>query len=226
MSRKKLKGLSSVQLLWIFVVLLLMVGAAVVLWGPFVNLDEEPAMAHHGGPAVFEEENPMPGEVVAQYLIEDSVKTERRKELKVSMTKVLKDYQKRFTQKHYNGYFMTDLDADGLPELWVRVGNYRDNSKLELYYPLADGTLLKSEINAGPGQYYVGDDYIIQVVGSGPGYMDVNRITIKKGVMNVVNENAIDIYGDLNASMPDFMEHSIRDTSFTNLTELNRALFL
>lgn len=225
-SKTRYKGLSTKYLSLIFVFLLLCVCGAAVVWGFSWSFDHEDEITHHSGPVKLIEEDPMPSELVAQYLVEDSVKTVRRKQLKASMTNVITNYRKRFRQQHFTGYFMTDLDSDGLPELWVKVGNYRDNSKLELYYPLADGTLLKSEVNAAPGQYYIGDNYLIQVVESGPGYMDVNRITINNGTMKVVNESGIDIYGDANAKLPEFAEHAIRDSSFLNLTELNRALLL
>lgn len=170
--------------------------------------------------------DPLPGDLVREYLMEDSVKNIRREGLRKSMTKILTEYRKKFRHEYFTGYFMTDLDHDGLPELWVKVGNYRDNAKLELYYPMPDGSLKKSDTFAEPGQYYVGDDYIIQVVGSGPGYINVNRISIKNGSMRVDNENGIDLYADPEANIPVFAERAIRDSSFHNLTALDRALRL
>lgn len=168
--------------------------------------------------------DPLPGELVQQTLMEDSVREVRKRQLRKAMATVIQDYRKKFRQEYFTGYFLTDLDSDGLPELWVKVGNYRDNAKLELYYPMPDGTLLKSDTFAEPGQYYIGDDYIMQVVGSGPGYINVNRISLKKGVMNVENIRGIDLYADPDASIPTFAEREIRDSSFSNLAELDRAL--
>lgn len=168
--------------------------------------------------------DPLPGELVQQTLMEDSVRSVRREQIRVSMTKIITDYRKRFRQEHFTGYFLTDLDHDGLPELWVKVGNYRDNSKLELFYPMPDGTLLKSDTFAEPGQYYIGDNYIIQVVGGGAGYININRISLHNGVMDVENVRGIDLYADPQASIPTFAEREIRDTSFNNLSTLNQAL--
>lgn len=170
--------------------------------------------------------DPLPGELVRQYLMEDSIKSERRELLRKEMGAIIADYRKKFQQEHFTGYFMTDLDHDGLPELWVKVGNYRDNAKLELYCPMPDGSLKKSDTFAEPGQYYVGDDYIMQVVGSGPGYISVNRISIRNGMMHIVNERGIDLYADPGAAIPSFAEREIRDTSLRNLSTLDRALML
>ena len=170
--------------------------------------------------------DPLPGDLVMEALMSDSVQDVRKEDLRRSMTKIIKDYRKKFRQEYFTGYFMTDLDHDGLPELWVKIGNYRDNAKLELYYPMPDGSLRKSETFAEPGQYYIGENYLMQVVGSGPGYLDVNRISIVNGMMSVENERSIDLYSDPDAYIPTFAEHEIRDTSLTNLSSLNKALQL
>lgn len=170
--------------------------------------------------------DPLPGDLVRQYLMEDSVRNVRREGLRKSMSQIITDYRKKFRHEHFTGYFVTDLDHDGLPELWVKVGNYRDNAKLELYYPMPDGTLKKSDTFAEPGHYFIGDDYIIQVVGSGPGYLNVNRISIRNGAMKVENEKGIDLYADPDAAIPTFAEREITDTSLRNLSTLDKALRL
>lgn len=222
MSTSRHKGLKSGHLLLILILLLVVIGGAAVCWTfsfSFTDGDKKAELFH--GP---NSGDPLPGELVKQIVYEDSVRTLRRGQLKEAMTNVIKDYRKKFRQEHFTGYFLTDLDKDGLPELWVKVGNYRDNSKLELYYPMADGTLLKSETFAEPGQYYIGEDYIIQMVGSGPGYIDVNKISLNNGVMSIENVNGIDLYSDPTASLPTFAEREIRDSSFNNLSTLDRAL--
>lgn len=168
--------------------------------------------------------DPLPGELVKQTLMEDSVKNVRRQQIKKAMANVINDYKQRFRQQYFTGYFLTDLDKDGLPELWVKVGTYRDNAKLELYYPMPDGSLLKSDTFAEPGQYYIGDDYLIQVVGSGPGYININRISLHKGVMDIEHIRDIDLYSDPEARIPNFAEREIRDTSLNNLNTLYNAL--
>lgn len=215
------KGLRSKHLLIIFSVMLVGIIAASAIW-----IFSMEAQAKHDAEesASLAYSDPLPGELVMQTILDDSVQDVRREQLRKSMTKVIKDYRKKFRQEHFTGYFMTDLDHDGLPELWVKVGNYRDNSKLELYYPMPDGTLRKSHTFAEPGQYYIGEDYLMQVVGSGPGYIDINRISIRNGEMLVENERGIDLYADPEASIPSFAEREIRDTSFNNLTTLDLAL--
>lgn len=224
MSKNKKVRLTSKHLICILSVLILCVAGAAILWG--CSTTGTAKSANEENIENIKLTDPLPGELVMQTLMEDSVQGVRREDLRRSMTKILQDYRKRFRQEHFTGYFMTDLDHDGLPELWVKVGQYRDNSKLELYYPMPDGTLRKSETFAEPGQYYVGDDYIIQVVGSGPGYINVNRISINNGTMEVENEHSIDLYSDPDASIPVFAESEIRDTSLTNLNTLHKALNL
>lgn len=222
MSKRRHKGLTSTHLLIVFSVMLVCVAGAIGFW--YLSWDANASELNRRADA--ELHDPLPGELVVQAILDDSIHDARREQLRTEMTKVIQDYRKKFRQDHFTGYFMTDLDSDGFPELWVKVGNYRDNSKLELYYPMPDGTLRKSDTFAEPGKYYIGDGYLMQVVGSGPGYIDVNRISIRNGEMHIVNERNIDLYGEPGVSMPVFAERAIRDTSFSNLSALNKALNL
>ena len=167
--------------------------------------------------------DPLPGDLVRQTLLEDSLLQARSSEVKQNMEKVIKDYQQRFRNETYSGYFTTDLNADGMPELWVKIGSFRDNSKLELYYPLPDGSLQKSETRAEPGHYYLADGHLIQVVGAGPGMMNVNNIRIHNGTMDVENIRQIDFFSNPKAQPPRFSEPEIRSSSLSNLTPLNNA---
>lgn len=167
--------------------------------------------------------DPLPGDLVKKHIQEDSLKSEKAKTVKKNMSKVISEYRQRFKDSHFNGYFLTDFNDDGLPELWVKVGNYRENSKLELYYPLADGSLRKSDTPAQPGQYYVGKDYMIQVVGSGPGYININKIKIHNGEMDVENVRELDLYSDPHLTIPEFKEKEVHSTSLANLNPLNNA---
>lgn len=170
-----------------------------------------------------EERDPLPGELVMKTLMEDSIRNSQKLEIKKNMARIIGEYRSRFKEEYFNGYFLTDFNEDGLPELWIKVGNYRDNAKLELYYPMPDGTLRKSDVFAEPGQYFIGDNYMMQVVGSGPGVLNVNRISIRNGAMAVENLDQIDLYSNPQARIPSFKEKEIRDTSLGNLTTLNRA---
>lgn len=219
MSNKRHTGIKSKHLLIIFFAMLACIGTATAVWGTPWAREHHTALANR--PKL---DDPLPGELVMEAMMGDNLQDVRKEDLKRSMTKVIQDYRQKFRQEHFTGYFLTDLDKDGLPELWVKVGNYRDNSKLELYYPMPDGSLRKSETFAEPGHYYVGDDYLVQVVGDGPGYININRISIHNGLMHVENERGIDLYSDPNAKIPTFAEREIRDTSLTNLSTLNNAL--
>lgn len=167
--------------------------------------------------------DPLPGDLVKQTLKEDSIKLAKTDVVKQNMSKVLADYRKHFKGDHFNGYFLTDFNEDGLPELWIKVGNYRENSKLELYYPLEDGSLRKSDTPAEPGQYYLGDNYMIQVVGSGPGYISINKIKIHNGQMDVEHVRELDLYSDPSLSLPSFKEKEVRHSSLANLNALHNA---
>lgn len=164
--------------------------------------------------------DPLPGDLVEQTIREDSIRNERNKEYKAAMTKVLADYRKKFRNSYFTGYFLTDLDNDGYTELWVKSGSVRDNSRLELYYPMPDGTLRQSETLAEPGEYFLGDSYLIQVVGAGPGLININRVGIYNGTMDIENLRTIDLYANPKAQIPTFEEKPIRAYSLSNLSPL------
>lgn len=172
----------------------------------------------------FEERDPLPGELVRQTILEDSLLSANKRELKKAMTGIISDTQKKFRQEYFTGYFITDLDNDNLPELWVKTGTYRENSRLELYYPLSDGSMVYSETPAEPGKYYLGDNYIIQVVGSGPGFLSINKITINNGQMEVENMRDIDLYKNPELAIPKFKEPEIRNYALTNVSPLHSML--
>ena len=167
--------------------------------------------------------DPLPSDLVKKSIEEDSLRDQKSKLVKQNMSKVLAQYRNRFKDTYFNGYFLTDFNNDGLPELWVKIGSYRENAKLELYYPLADGSLKKSDTTAEPGQYYLGPDYMIQVVGSGPGYININKIKIHNGEMDVENVRELDLYSDPTLSLPQFKEKEVRHTSLANLHPLYNA---
>lgn len=167
--------------------------------------------------------DPLPGELVQKIIMEDSIRAATKIQLRKNMSAIINEYKTKFREQYFTGYFLTDFNDDGLPELWVKVGNYRDNSKLELYYPMPDGTLKKSTTFAEPGQYYMGDGYMYQVVGSGPGIININRVTIHNGTMDVENIRELDLYTNPEARIPKFKEREIKGIPLTNLTPLVNA---
>lgn len=168
--------------------------------------------------------DPLPGDLVAESIRQDSIREALKGPVLKNMTEQIESYRKQFKKNVYTGYFLTDFNDDAIPELWVKIGTHRDNSRLELYYPKEDGTLQKSSLQAEPGKYYLGDDYIIQVVGSTQGIFDINRITIRKGEMEVETIDQIDVGKNPNAKMPDIDEPSISDYTFRNLSPIREAL--
>lgn len=170
-----------------------------------------------------DERDPLPSELVEISLIEDSLSGERLELIRENMEKVVRDYHKIYHEEYYTGYFLTDLDEDSVPELWVRVGNYRDNSRLELYYPESDGSLKKTVTVAEPGKYYLGKDYLIQVVGAGPGIVSINKVSIYRGAMSIENMHDIDFYSHPDAALPKFNEKPVAHHSLSNLHPLLSA---
>ncbi|MCH5214379.1 MAG: hypothetical protein J1E97_04240 [Muribaculaceae bacterium] len=167
--------------------------------------------------------DPLPGELIDEHLTEQAANQDVKEQVKKEMTDIITGFRGRFTNDYYAGYFLTDLNSDGLPELWVKIGNNLSNSKFQLYFPLPTGHLRKSEISSTPGQYYLGKDYLIQVESVAPGIIDINKINIKGGFINLHLTHQLDTHVDPDAKIPDFKEKEVRFTSFRNLTILNSA---
>ena len=167
-------------------------------------------------------DNPTPGDLVQQIMKEDSLNEFRKEEVYKAMSGMINGYRNKVRSNYLTGYFVTDLDKDGLPELWIKTGTNGENSKLELFYPMPDGTLKKSVTNSGAGKFYRGKDYLMQTVSAGPGYVNVNRITIRRGEMQVETEKSIDLYSNSDSKIPKFEEPEIRDVPFGNLSPLQQ----
>lgn len=164
--------------------------------------------------------DPLPGDIVAKTMEQDSIFKALKDVVYSGMAGVLKNYGSKFREEYNSKYFITDLDNDGLPELWVKIGNYGDSGKLELYYPQSNGNLKKSFLFASPGKYYLGDSYLMQVVPNGPGYIEVNKIFLHRDEIHVDHIMSLDLYNNPDAKVPDFKEPEIQDISFKNLKPL------
>lgn len=176
-----------------------------------IDVENDTLNVHH---------NPTPGELAAQAMEEDSIRSERLKTVKEKMENVLKSRSARFKDNYYTGYFLTDFDHDGIPELWIRTGNNLANANLELLTANAAGELVRSQTIAGTGRYFAGDDYLVQSLGQMPDVVNINKITIKNGEMEVTLLKQIDLLSDPDAKIPNFEEREIRGHKLTNLTPL------
>ena len=202
----------------IFPATALLLLAVAAIWG-FQSCDRD----GDGKSKTENRTDPLPGDLVRETILEDSLRQIRKEKVQSNMEKVLAEYKSRSSNLTFNGYFITDFDDDLMPELWVKSGTNRENSRLELYYPRPDGSLQKSEVKAEPGKYYLGEKYLIQMVGSGPGRLNVNRVSIHNGEMDVVKLMEMDIYSNSKNQMPKFEEREIRNTSLANLSTLYSA---
>lgn len=155
--------------------------------------------------------------------IEDSLRREANKKHHEEMTNIIKTYQPNYKDNRHTGYFLTDLDNDSVPEMWVVIGNLGENFRLECYYPLADGTLHRSQLYTGFGTYYRGDSYLKSAVKNGPDYVSINKITLRKGELYSDELESINLNEDPNAKLPKFSEREIQLYSFSNFTPINQA---
>ena len=166
---------------------------------------------------------PTPAEIARQAEIEDSLAAIAKVKAKAEMANVIKGFSSNHKNNNHTGYFMTDLDQDEFPELWIVLGSLGENFRLELYYPELDGSLRRSYHYTGFGAYYRGDDYLMQAAKSGPDYIDINKITIRKGEIYSDTHHSIDLASDPGAKLPNFKEREVQLTPFTNLSPLNNA---
>lgn len=147
----------------------------------------------------------------------DSMKNILKERLLQNMENIISENRKKFPTEYFTGYFLTDLDKDGFQELWLKTGHNRQNSRLQLFYPKADGTYKTSTTLAEPGNYYLGDGYLIQVVTSGPGFISCNYIRISsRGEMDIENFMEIDKYETPDKEVPVFKEPAIKDKSLSS----------
>lgn len=60
------------------------------------------------------------------------------------------------------GYFLFDIDKNGVPELWLKTGTYEAEYQLRVYTYDTEIKLLFND-NAGHSDFYLGDDYVIKL---------------------------------------------------------------
>lgn len=167
--------------------------------------------------------DPLPGELVRQAILEDSLRMANKDTIKADMIKVLDQQAHEKSRNKQSGYFLTDFNHDGLPELWIKTTNFRNQTVFELFFPLADGHLKKSELTTEGGSYYMGDEYILQAISPGEGYLNVNHISISNRNIVVDHIKEIDLYNSNGGRLPKFEEPEIRLIPFTDTAPLQQA---
>ena len=125
--------------------------------------------------------DPRPGELVEDLIREDSILKEQKVVVKDTMEKLLASYNKKYTNAAQTGYFTTDLDHDRMPELWIKNTDPVGDPRIELYFPMRDGSLKQSEIEARNGQFYMGEDFVVFVMRGEPGKILIKELTIVNG---------------------------------------------
>ncbi|MCH5328835.1 MAG: hypothetical protein J1E02_07420 [Coprobacter sp.] len=113
---------------------------------------------------------------------ESEKQTQEKARLKTLMTKVLKDAYAAFPDPNDEPqYFMTDLDGDKIPELWVTTGTSTADSKLDAYVN-NNGNLKKITTEEGVFNctYHIGKNYVLLCYGH-MGFGGWYKLTINNG---------------------------------------------
>lgn len=167
--------------------------------------------------------DPLPGDLVKQILLEDSLYSSSKDKIMEGMLTVVAGYKRSGSNKGLSSYFLTDLDHDSIPELWVKTATNEDDAKLELYFPTPDGGLKRSSSYAGIGKFYEGPGYLIQAASNKQGYFTINRITIDRGSMDIQEMETFDLYAHPEIKSKTFSEPLVKEYSFNNLTPIKTA---
>lgn len=135
-------------------------------------------------------------------LLQDSINREKRheeikREIFNQMVKVINIRKKNVEKEQQdfgmgssidklgNYYFTTDLNSDGIPELWIVTGTCAAYSNLGIYYADYENKKLK---NIGPGEdtgggwncsFYKGQNYIIEDYCHQ--YEEISKVTLSNG---------------------------------------------
>lgn len=73
------------------------------------------------------------------------------------------------------GYFLYDIDCDGIPELWIKTGTCEANYRM-LVYTYVNGSKMIYDASAGHSSFYIGDGYVLRVYGH-MGYGEWEKLT-------------------------------------------------
>lgn len=167
--------------------------------------------------------DPLPGELVEDILRTDSILDAQKDVVKDTMSKVLAEYSKKHNNPAQTSYFTTDLDNDKVPELWIKNTNAIGEPRIELYYPMKDGSLKQSEVPVRNGDLYLGDDFVMLVMRGDPGKILIKELSIVNGVAELHVMKELDLA--LDPTLKNFTVGlpSITTAALSNLGPLNAA---
>lgn len=167
-----------------------------------------------------------PEEMARKDQEDDSLRRVAKAIAYVDMKEIVTNYQPLFKGNKHSGYFFTDMNSDSIPELWVLTGNPGETFRLELHYPMDNGTIKRSFIYTGFGTYYRGDKYLKAAVKNGPDYLSIDKITIRKGEIYSDELESFNLSGGSQTQLPRFEEKEIHPHSFSNLKPFEKAFGL
>ncbi len=94
---------------------------------------------------------------------------------------------------YYCGYFLFDIDLDGIPELWVTTGGCEADREFRVYTFRNGGTAMVYQDANGHSLFYVGSDYAVRMCAH-MGYSTWTRYTYQDGGIRaeVIFEEEVD----------------------------------
>lgn len=128
--------------------------------------------------------------------------------------------------KDGNYYFTTDLNSDGIPELWIVTGTCDAYSNLGVYYADYGNKKLK---NIGPGEdtggawncsFYKGQDYIIEDYCHQ--YEEISKVTLSSGKLKYKTIYSMSFDGEEKGNYK-ITEPAVKSSSLYDLSLLEQS---
>lgn len=98
--------------------------------------------------------------------LEEEIKEQKEDSLHEQLLKTISDeYIKLVDTFPYSseaGYFLFDINKNGIPELWLKTGMYEAEYQLRVYSYDTEIKLLYTD-DAGHSEFYQGNDYLIKL---------------------------------------------------------------
>lgn len=107
------------------------------------------------------------------------------------------------------GYFLHDIDNDGIPEIWIKSGTCRADTRM-LVYQYNNG--IRKIYDAGAGSFYIGEGYVLDV------YAQMGYATWEKLTYNGSSITSTVIYEeDINGTNRDYRDPEEKYIGFYSL---------